>query len=173
MSSSLPKHLLYFSPSLAKAVNQFMSRIPLILRSTASFFHSGEMGILLTPLHCDDRSAPARDVVEYHITKFAIQGDPNFHIPPSVELDRNWEDLYQCNFVLSSLSRPRCLLTVVSKSVYPAFQGVRQLFCLIKRRRSLVTRATTSLNSMFSTTFTAWSVYLLCKPSCHRSLGAL
>jgi len=53
--------------------------------------------MLLTPPHRDDRPAPARDAADYHITTFAIGGDPTFHILPSDELDSNWEEPPPCD----------------------------------------------------------------------------
>lgn len=44
----------------------------------------------------DPVAAPAQDAVEYEIKQFAIGGDRQFHIPPSDELDENWDRLYNC-----------------------------------------------------------------------------
>ncbi|KAK7029390.1 hypothetical protein VNI00_014644 [Paramarasmius palmivorus] len=52
--------------------------------------------------------SPAQDAIEYHVTKFAIGGDKNFHIPPSDELDAHWENLY--NFGISRIPKSQAAL---------------------------------------------------------------
>ncbi|KAF7324952.1 hypothetical protein MKEN_00537600 [Mycena kentingensis (nom. inval.)] len=52
--------------------------------------------------------SPAQDAVEYGVTTYAIGGDPKFHIPPSPQLDANWDDLY--NFGISQISKSEARL---------------------------------------------------------------
>ncbi|KAK1234336.1 hypothetical protein PQX77_002475 [Marasmius sp. AFHP31] len=87
--------------------------------------------------------SPAKDAVEYHITKFAIGGDPKFHIPPSDELDRNWEDLYQ--FGISRIPKSQAALLPNKTLPIPGDEGhyiveldvFHNLHCLNMIRKSL------------------------------------
>ncbi|KAJ7062078.1 hypothetical protein C8F01DRAFT_1251894 [Mycena amicta] len=59
--------------------------------------------------------SPAQDAIEVGVTSYAIGGDPKFHIPPSPELDANWNDLY--NFGISQI--PKSQARLLPNKTYP------------------------------------------------------